>query len=266
MIKFLCPSGHELSADERLAGKPGKCPKCQVRFLIPEAAEDDEPEFEPASSEDDDAPRPPPLPVGRDSSVEQARSAPAPAAPETFAFLCPNGHKLSGPLSLQGKAGQCPHCQERFLIPVLDAADPVDEEQETSAPPPVTTSQPSVAAFSPDDVDDIPEGVAIPEEDAFPDEEVIPSGSALRNANGFASAWNDLWPLRVSGEPLEVYFAWGGAELVHRYAAHPTDPSLVLLATREDDGRHTIIAARWSSILRIAVRRCEKLPEAWFGA
>ena len=35
-------------------------------------------------------------------------------------FLCPNGHRLSGPSRLQGRAGQCPHCGEKFEIPVID--------------------------------------------------------------------------------------------------------------------------------------------------
>jgi hypothetical protein len=35
MIKFLCPSGHPLSAPENMAGKRGKCPKCEAAFLVP---------------------------------------------------------------------------------------------------------------------------------------------------------------------------------------------------------------------------------------
>jgi hypothetical protein len=32
-------------------------------------------------------------------------------------ILCPNGHKLTCPDSLAGKAGKCPHCQAKFRIP-----------------------------------------------------------------------------------------------------------------------------------------------------
>src|SRR5687768_12612727 len=119
MIKFLCPSGHQLSAPENLAGKAGKCPKCNTPFVVPRPEELEEPEREP----------PAPSAVTEDNSTtdstaatsagdgEKPRETPAmgsgkgTAAPgEVFVFLCPNGHKLNGPPSLKGKPGQCPHC------------------------------------------------------------------------------------------------------------------------------------------------------------
>ena len=35
VIKFLCPNGHQLNAPENMAGKKGKCPKCQSAFVVP---------------------------------------------------------------------------------------------------------------------------------------------------------------------------------------------------------------------------------------
>ena len=32
---FLCPNGHKLNGPPTLKGKPGRCPECQARFLIP---------------------------------------------------------------------------------------------------------------------------------------------------------------------------------------------------------------------------------------
>ncbi len=43
-------------------------------------------------------------------------------------FLCPNGHRLSGPDHLQGRAGQCPHCGEKFEIPIIN--DPENDFRE----------------------------------------------------------------------------------------------------------------------------------------
>ncbi|HVC97121.1 MAG TPA: hypothetical protein VND64_25810 [Pirellulales bacterium] len=34
-IVFLCPNGHRLHGPATLVGRPGQCPHCQVRFLIP---------------------------------------------------------------------------------------------------------------------------------------------------------------------------------------------------------------------------------------
>ena len=86
VIKFACPNGHPLSAGDELAGKPGKCPQCQAMFLVPESP-------------------------GAPANTAAAKSG------GTIAFLCPNGHKLTGPRTLQGKAGQCPHCGSKFRIP-----------------------------------------------------------------------------------------------------------------------------------------------------
>ncbi len=35
IIQFLCPNGHELSASARQAGKKGRCPECNAKFMVP---------------------------------------------------------------------------------------------------------------------------------------------------------------------------------------------------------------------------------------
>lgn len=42
MIQFLCPNGHELSAPARMAGKKGRCPDCDARFIVPASEESEE--------------------------------------------------------------------------------------------------------------------------------------------------------------------------------------------------------------------------------
>ena len=44
-VVFLCPNGHRLHGPAEMVGRPGQCPHCKVRFLIPspdEVPEDDE--------------------------------------------------------------------------------------------------------------------------------------------------------------------------------------------------------------------------------
>ncbi len=106
-IEFMCPNGHPLSAPEDRAGKPGKCPKCQTAFVVPELEED----------EDD---------LGATEAVAVRESD-----PNVFVFLCPNGHKLNGPPTLKGKPGQCPHCHAKFRIP--DDEEDLDEAEEASS-------------------------------------------------------------------------------------------------------------------------------------
>ena len=44
-ILFLCPNGHRLHGSAGLAGRPGQCPHCGVRFLVPSPDEEDEEPF-----------------------------------------------------------------------------------------------------------------------------------------------------------------------------------------------------------------------------
>lgn len=39
LIVFLCPNGHRLNSPASLAGRPGQCPHCGAKFLIPELEE-----------------------------------------------------------------------------------------------------------------------------------------------------------------------------------------------------------------------------------
>src|SRR6188472_4633756 len=110
MIKFLCPNGHPLSAPENLAGKPGKCPKCNTPFVVPP------PDDAEGSATDD-------LAAAGSGIATPAMGSGKGLGGGTFMFLCPNGHRLNGPPSLKGKAGQCPHCGVRFRIPTDDELD-----------------------------------------------------------------------------------------------------------------------------------------------
>jgi hypothetical protein len=56
-IIFLCPNGHRLHGSASLAGRPGQCPHCGIRFLVPSTDEEEDEEQEPFPEEDSaDAP------------------------------------------------------------------------------------------------------------------------------------------------------------------------------------------------------------------
>jgi len=65
---------------------------------------------------------------------------------EIIEFLCPNGHKLSGPASLQGRPGQCPHCQSKFVIPDYSEFG-TETDHEAIAALATTTSAEELEAF-----------------------------------------------------------------------------------------------------------------------
>jgi hypothetical protein len=52
-IIFLCPNGHRLHGSASLAGRPGQCPHCGVKFLVPspDEEEDEEPFVEEEATE-----------------------------------------------------------------------------------------------------------------------------------------------------------------------------------------------------------------------
>src|SRR5262249_24364295 len=115
MMKFLCPTGHPLNAPESLAGKPSRCPRCNTPFIVPQPSE--------AGDGGD-------LATGGSSRITTAGGSGTNLVQteELFYFPCPNGTKRNGPPTLKGKAGQCPECGARFLIPTDEKIAAAGEE------------------------------------------------------------------------------------------------------------------------------------------
>ena len=125
VIEFLCPSGHRISCPADQAGRAAKCPRRGVRFRVPGADEagtsestGSDPDVSPAELSDSGVGGPSPSgsqPGGKERQIE---------------FLCPNGHHLHGPASLQGRPGACPECGSRFRIPIMDEAEEEGEPEQ----------------------------------------------------------------------------------------------------------------------------------------
>ena len=120
-IQFLCPGGHKIQCADDRAGQPAKCPKCGVKFVIPELSE-----LEAAGAVDEASGA-----VGPEAG--QLASGEAPAGEEgVIEFLCPNGHHLHGPRSLEGSPGECPECGVRFLVPSWDDVSEEEGSEESA--------------------------------------------------------------------------------------------------------------------------------------
>jgi Zn finger protein HypA/HybF involved in hydrogenase expression len=271
VIKFLCPNGHQLSAPENMAGKKGKCPKCQSAFVVPtldELAAAEAEEEAPAEQPVGAAVSAPAAAGGQTVAAQGEGSAVRPAmgsgkglpAGEIFVFLCPNGHKLNGPPSLKGKAGQCPHCGAKFRIP----ADEDLEQQED-----VPTGQAD---------DEVPSGQLDEEGQggfAFPGteygEEVIdaaieePLAPPPPGAAGLGYIFARLWEQREEMTEVEIFLTEGEIMAPDRYSEILSSSDFGVFAVQEGDGNYTVSVIPWSAVRRVGIRKVAELPGEMFS-
>ena len=130
-FQFLCPNGHKIRCSEDREGKPAKCPRCGVKFRVPQPSEPGAPQQDSAGNDRPSSTHLESLSI--EDSPETAGVAAGPAtAEDQIEFLCPNNHLLHGPVGLQGEAGECPECGSRFAHSVRT------DESEEAAPEPIS--------------------------------------------------------------------------------------------------------------------------------
>lgn len=262
MIKFLCPNGHPLSAPENLAGKPGKCPKCNSPFVVPKPEEVQAAAATAAATPSGEAATStsaPVIPAAAASTETPAMgSGTGLPAGEVFVFLCPNGHKLNGPPSMKGKAGKCPHCGARFMIPTDDELDSAEEEVPTGE--------------ADEEEEEIPEGQPAEEgvdfnrlfggEEGEPEEPIAPPPPG---ASGLGYIVGRLWERRTDDTELEVFLAEGEIVAPDFYSEVLSSSDYGVFATQEGDGSFAVTVIPWTSVRRIGMRRLGELPGQLFG-
>lgn len=183
---------------------------------------------------------------------------------DLIVFLCPNGHRLNGPASLEGKPGQCPHCGVKFRVPSRD--DPPDEEE-----------APSVSSGSSSGIQVVDTVAEVPGEEPtfnFSFEEPSRSGSSPSNVppssgisgprSTMADIFTRLWDERERGSVAEIYLANGQVIVPERYARDSSRKSYGVFAVRDPDGTYTVTAINWAAIAKVSVRHLSKLPKKMF--
>ena len=232
MIKFLCPTGHPLNAPEKLAGKPGKCPRCGTAFMVPQPSE--------ATTADSSG-----IGAGAGGSAILPASGSGTnliRAEEIFFFLCPNGHKLNGPPSLKGKAGQCPQCGARFLIPTdeeIEAAGEEVLEGMNENPSESDTGAGGIGLTGGE-----PVGVAPP-----------PAGPS-----GLGYVVARLWERRTQGSELEIFLSEGEIVAPDYFSEVLSTSDYGVFGVQEGDGSFAISVIPWSTVRRVGLRRMGDLP------
>jgi hypothetical protein len=257
MIKFLSPSGHPLTAPESLAGKAGKCPKCNTPFVVPQPTDAAGQSAvgaaavatTPATAVESDGGSgmgfPAPVTPAMGSGLGKA------ATGEVFVFLCPNGHKLNGPPSMKGKAGQCPHCGARFRIPT----DEEMEEAETSA----EDEQQSEMEGDPAGDEPVAEG-------GFNLNRLLGGGGQPEQveqglpgpppgAAGLGYIVGRLWDQRTDQTELEIFLTEGEIVSPDYYSELLSTSDYGVFAIQEGDGSFAITVIPWSTVRRVGMRR-----------
>jgi hypothetical protein len=281
MIEFLCPEGHKIRCPEEKAGRSAKCPKCGVGFRIPTLeelglAEQHEPETPEIIEEVIEEPA-----SHLSPSASGKRSASSPAAPKDsqIEFLCPNGHHLHGPKSLQGKAGECPECGSRFRIPIIDEPEPepisepelhgeteVPGDDEITLESATHLADTGSAAGEALDFLQVLEGSSAPARTGVSGD---PGGApyGAQSGNGQRPAVHplsvlfvELWALRDEGSRVEVHLESGSVLVPDAYVKSHSQHDYAVLVAKDPDGSSTVTVVPWKSISRIIMRALKQVP------
>jgi hypothetical protein len=319
MIKFLCPNGHPLNSPPHLVGKAGKCPKCGTAFIVPSPEEEPEPPNTEHAAEHDDNSGPgtsdsqtglaPANQLGHEASAEFSSAASGSSSSqlgsgkssvsskpkvETFYFLCPNGHKLNGPVTLKGKLGQCPHCGSKFHIPADEPEEeeasltPTDEEPEYHSvdenddafgglnlddlipvsPPASAPEQEEVIEAELLDLPPTPEEESLaPEEPAGPSESFKhyhpPELDEPEFAHPLAEILKKVWASKTEEGEVELTLENNQKFLPDFFSPQLSKRDFAVFATY-DGVSYTLHSFPWSAIRHCTMTKIEDLPPGLF--
>jgi hypothetical protein len=231
VIEFLCPNGHRIRCQAEQMGRAAKCPRCGVKFRVPDPADtgvseavgSDSSVLRPEFTDSGISGKRPPVVGGGEQKEPQIE------------FLCPNGHRLHGPASLQGKPGECPECASRFRIPTYEDIS-AEEEAER----------------------EIGLGRVSHEEGAMPT--TISSRSVAGQA--MAALFARLWDIRPKGTTVELRLRDGEAVAPHQFLKRLSQQSHQgVFAVQETDGSVSLVVVAWDAVARMTVRGLSELPK-----
>jgi hypothetical protein len=236
MIEFLCPNGHKIRCQAAQAGKAAKCPRCGVKFRIPDATDQNLP----PSGDSNPSMQPD---FADSGAAGMGVAGPAAMAKEPdFEFLCPNGHRLHGPASLQGRPGQCPDCGSRFRIPTYEDI-PAEEETEQ----------------------EIGLGRSGGREGSEIGRRATTHGTALGHSTSgetTGAMFARLWNMRPQGAKVELRLRSGETIVPDQFLARQSrETGHGVFTTIEADSAVSVVVVPWNAVDRMTIRGLSEVPK-----
>jgi hypothetical protein len=258
-----------------------------VRFLVPSA--DDLGASAPAGGDADVAPAE--LSNSSVAGSSKVRSQPAAKEPQ-IEFLCPNGHHLHGPASLQGRPGACPECGSRFRIPLMDEGRKEGETDQLAPDAQLGRDGGDGAAADVNDAGPAGDAPQIAEPPVRADDESASdsrraraadrkfvsntqivlrepgssvAGSAKLSAgitppHPLAEVVARLWASK--GETAKLHLKLTGGETLtpDHFARRLSRGSHAVFASKTAEGSWTVTAVRWDAVEQVVLGELKALP------
>jgi hypothetical protein len=214
-------------------------------------------------------------PAAAPSAAATSSAGPAAASEERIVFLCPKGHKLNCPASMQGRPGKCPHCGATFLVPRYEPGGEFDEEEdedeenkddeEESGESSADDESPREPSAEEQLIEQAIEGF---NGDAFQGDPFAFDFSSLTTetvgTGGMAGVFQRLWLHKRTGGIVELYLKGGEVIAPEWFSPRQSQDTFGMFAFAERDGSLTMTAVSWDAIERIAVRGIAELPPGMF--
>jgi hypothetical protein len=284
IIEFLCPNGHKIRCQADQAGQPAKCPRCSVKFRVPDANELEAGGSDAVSKldineynlESEAPPQAAPPAFFDDPPIP-----PVPKKETQMEFLCPNGHRLFGSVNLAGRPGECPDCGSRFRIPAFEEVfvEPKVEPAPRSGRPNGQAGTPASAAAAFEELAasyDPQAGAAAknsqpapspnrtspaPEPETMPATVWSLASDASIPEQPLASLFAKLWTTRPKGTRVELHMREGEMIIVERFITSFSQQTHGVFGIKASDSTYTLMAVPWESVTRVLVRGLIELPK-----
>jgi len=269
VLEFLCPNGHHLRCDTGQLGRAARCPRCGVKFLVPDPAEDQAAE-EVTGAEADAA--------GSSGSIVLKELTPPAAGESTgpdaggstpsgftsgvdketqFEFLCPKGHRLHGPIRLQGQPAQCPECRVKFRVPVHTELG--SEEEPGKAEEDIVAGRVAGRADSRVNRRAVADSTISTAQQGHTSSDGSPTRPQQKHP--LAVAFERLWAGKPVGGVVELQLRNGQCVVPKGLIRSLSQPTHLGCAVKESDGSYTLHVVAWDAVVQIVCRGLEELPE-----